>query len=84
MSNDTLSPGEMDWTVCPSGANCPDGMKFAMIRRGGGKGFENSCQITFSADTTTWGRYTTTDNVRERPSSWLATLFGLRELVCTC
>ena len=71
----------MDWTVCPSGANCPDGMKFAMIRRGGGKGFENSCQITFSADTTTWGRYTTTDNVRANQQ--LATLFGLRELVCT-
>ena len=76
-----MSPGEMDWTVCPSGANCPDGMKFAMIRRGGGKGFENSCQITFSADTTTWGRYTTTDNVRA--TQQLATLFGLRELVCT-
>eukprot|EP00662_Eupelagonemidae_sp_cell21_P031125 gene31125-35532_t len=26
----TLSPGEMDWTICPTGSSCPAGMKYIM------------------------------------------------------
>jgi hypothetical protein len=57
----TLSPGEMDWTVCPAGV-CPAGMKLAMINRGGAKASPTSCQISFSADTVTWSRQVSTDN----------------------
>eukprot|EP01043_Picozoa_sp_COSAG02_P066256 COSAG02_NODE_10250_length_1986_cov_2.899841_1_plen_47_part_10 len=32
-------------TVCPQAANCPAGMKYAMINRGGAKDSPNSCQI---------------------------------------
>jgi hypothetical protein len=37
-------------------------MKYAMINRGGAKDSPNSCQISFSADSTTWSRQTSTDN----------------------
>ena len=52
----------MDWTVCPTAANCPTGMKYAMINRGGAKASPNSCQIQFSADSTTWSPPVSTDN----------------------
>ena len=61
-SNGTAAVGEMDWTVCPQAADCPPGMKYAMINRGGAKDSPNSCQISFSADSTTWSRQTSTDN----------------------
>lgn len=33
----SLSPGEMDWTPCVSGTQCPNDAKFVMINRAGGK-----------------------------------------------
>ena len=32
----TLSPGEMDWTVCSEGTECPPGMKYLMVNRAAG------------------------------------------------
>ena len=58
----TLSPGEMDWTVCPPSGVCPAGMKLAMINRGGARASPTSCQISFSADTVTWSKQVSTDN----------------------
>ena len=52
----------MDWTVCPTTASCPAGMKYAMINRGGAKASPNSCQIQFSADSTTWSAPVSTEN----------------------
>jgi hypothetical protein len=37
-------------------------MKYAMINRGGAKASPNSCQIQFSADSTTWSAPVSTEN----------------------
>jgi len=60
-SNGTGARGEMDWTVCTTGA-CPIGQKYAMLNRGGAKTSPESCEIQFSADSTTWTKPLSTDN----------------------
>ena len=45
----TLSPGEMDWTICSNGTSCPPGMKFLMVNRAAGKVCPTMCS-QFSAD----------------------------------
>eukprot|EP01043_Picozoa_sp_COSAG02_P031186 COSAG02_NODE_2024_length_10084_cov_130.539509_3_plen_210_part_00 len=58
----TLSPGEMDWTVC-SGSGCAPGMKYAMIHRGGDKSSPTSCGIQFAdAMAATWSKEVSTKN----------------------
>jgi hypothetical protein len=49
----TLSPGEMDWTICSNGTSCPPGMKFLMVNRAAGKVCPTMCS-QFSADGVTW------------------------------
>jgi hypothetical protein len=52
----TISPGEMDWTICSTGTACPPGMKFIMVSRSLGthaKVCKTMC-TQFSADGLVW------------------------------
>ena len=57
----TLSPGEMDWTICSNGTSCPPGMKYIMVNRAGGKLCPTMCS-QFSADGLVWTKPTATIN----------------------
>ena len=57
----TLSPGEMDWTICSNGTSCPPGMKFIMVNRGGYKACPTMCS-QFSADGLVWSKQIPTIN----------------------
>ena len=57
----TLSPGEMDWTICSNGTRCPPGMKFIMVNRAAGKVCPTMC-AQFSADGLVWSAQTATVN----------------------
>ena len=57
----TLSPGEMDWTICSNGTSCPPGMKFLMVNRAAGKVCPTMCS-QFSADGITWSKQIPTVN----------------------
>ena len=60
----TLSPGEMDWTICSNGTSCPPGMKFIMVSRSLGphaKVCKTMC-TQFSADGLVWSAPTDTVN----------------------
>jgi hypothetical protein len=48
----TLSPGEMDWTICSKGTRCPPGMRFIMVSRSLGP-CKTMC-TQFSADGLVW------------------------------
>ena len=57
----TLSPGEMDWTICSKGTACPPGMKFIMVSRATGRACPTMC-VQFSADGVVWGPQIATVN----------------------
>ena len=57
----TLSPGEMDWTICSAGTRCPPGAKFLMVNRAAGPLCKTMCS-QFSADGVVWGRQIPTVN----------------------
>eukprot|EP01047_Picozoa_sp_COSAG01_P057284 COSAG01_NODE_6603_length_3585_cov_3.013483_2_plen_823_part_00 len=60
----TLSPGEMDWTICSNGTSCPPGMKFLMVSRADGglcRSRATMCSA-FSADGAVWSGQTPTIN----------------------
>ena len=60
----TLSPGEMDWTICSKGTSCPPGMKFIMVSRSLGphaKVCKTMC-TQFSADGLVWSEPVATIN----------------------
>ena len=57
----TLSPGEMDWTICSAGTSCPPGMKYIMVNRAAGPLCKTMC-TQFSADGLVWGKQIPTIN----------------------
>ena len=57
----TLSPGEMDWTICSNGTSCPPGMRFLMVNRGGYAACPTMCS-QFSADGIAWSKQVPTIN----------------------
>jgi hypothetical protein len=59
----TLSPGEMDWTICSNGTSCPPGMKYIMVSRADGGLCRGKTMCTqFSADGLVWTEPTATVN----------------------
>jgi hypothetical protein len=58
----TLSPGEMDWTVCTPGTACPPGMKYIMVNREGFPSWEKTMGVQFSVDGVVWGKQYATNN----------------------
>jgi len=59
----TLSPGEMDWTICSNGTRCPPGMKFIMVSRANGGGCRGHTMCAqFSADGLVWSAPAATVN----------------------
>jgi hypothetical protein len=59
----TLSPGEMDWTICSKGTGCPPGMKFIMVSRAdGGRCMAKTMCSQFSADGLVWSEPAATIN----------------------
>ena len=58
----TLSPGEMDWTICSKGTSCPPGMKFIMVNRAFGRMPCPTMCTQFSADGLVWGKQIATIN----------------------
>ena len=55
-SSYTVSPGEMDWTICSKGTRCPPGMKFLMVSRslGAHAAVCKTMCTQFSADGLVW------------------------------
>ena len=52
----------MDWTPCVSGTRCPNGAKFVMINRAGGKINPEAVGVAYSHDSLTWSREQQADN----------------------